>query len=206
MRLKDKNALVTAAGQGIGRASVLAYLREGASVLATDVNAKALASLQEEARALGALDRLRIQSLDVTDAAAIEALPKEAGPRPINVLFNCAGYVHAGSVLDCSEKDWQFAWEINVSSMFRLIRVLLPRMRDNGGGSIINMSSVVSSVKGVPNRFVYSATKAARDRAHQVGGGGFRRPGHPLQRHLSRHCRIAFAGRTHYGAGPARRP
>ncbi|MEJ0092237.1 MAG: SDR family oxidoreductase [Methylocella sp.] len=161
MRLKDKNALVTAAGQGIGRAAVLAYLREGANVLATDVNAKALASLQEEARALGAIDRLRIRSLDVTDAAAIEALPKETGPHPFNVLFNCAGYVHAGSVLDCSEKDWQFAWEINVSSMFRLIRVLLPGMRDNGGGSIINMSSVVSSVKGVPNRFVYSATKAA---------------------------------------------
>jgi 2-keto-3-deoxy-L-fuconate dehydrogenase len=161
MRMTGKNALVTAAGQGIGKATALAFLREGADVLATDINAGTLATLKEEASAGGLPDRLRTAVLDVTDAAAIAMLPGAAGSKPFNVLFNCAGYVHAGSVLDCTEAEWQSAWALNVGSMFRLIRTLLPGMRDAGGGSIVNMSSAASSVKGVPNRFVYGVTKAA---------------------------------------------
>lgn len=157
MRLKGKTALVTAAGQGIGRATALLFAREGAQVLATDINADALAALQAESG--GAL---RTQVLDVTDAAAIQALATaHAGPQAFDVLFNCAGYVHAGSIAECSERDWAFAWELNVTSMYRLIKALLPGMLARGGGSIINMSSAASSVKGVPNRFAYSTTKAA---------------------------------------------
>lgn len=157
MRLKGKTALVTAAGQGIGRASALRFAREGANVLATDINAEALDALRTEGGA-----QLHTRVLDVTDAGAIQALAAEySGAQAFDVLFNCAGYVHAGSIADCSERDWAFAWELNVTSMYRLIRALLPAMLAKGGGSIINMSSAASSVKGVPNRFVYSTTKAA---------------------------------------------
>jgi 2-keto-3-deoxy-L-fuconate dehydrogenase len=151
-RLAGKTAFVTAAGQGIGRATALAFAREGARVIATDINDALLESLRAECRC----DTLK---LDVTNAAAIaEAARAHAG---VNVLFNGAGYVHAGSVLECSEEDWNFAFELNVRSMYRTIKAFLPGMLAAGGGSIINMSSAASSLKGVPNRFVYATTKAA---------------------------------------------
>ena len=152
MRLQGKRILVTAAGQGIGRASAMMFAKEGAQVLATDVNTEALASLAETAG-------IRTLRLDVTDANAITVLAREEAA--FDALFNCAGFVHHGSILECSEEDWAFSWQLNVTSMYRLTRALLPKMLDNGGASIINMASAASSVKGVPNRFVYGATKAA---------------------------------------------
>ena len=150
-RLAGKTALVTAAAQGIGRATAEAFAREGAKVVATDVNDKALAALP------AVIEKRR---LDVTDAGAIEALARELGA--LDVLFNCAGYVHQGTILDCAEKDWDFSFALNVRSMYLVIRAFLPAMLASGkGGSIINMSSVVSSLKGAPNRFAYGATKAA---------------------------------------------
>jgi 2-keto-3-deoxy-L-fuconate dehydrogenase len=143
---------VTAAGQGIGRAVALAFVREGARVTATDINADALATLAGETGCV-------TQLLDVTDAAAVKAAAAAHGP--VNVLFNGAGYVHAGTVLDCSEADWDFAFTLNVRSQFRLIQAFLPGMLQAGGGSIINMASVAGSIKGAPNRFVYGTTKAA---------------------------------------------
>jgi len=148
-RLKGKRAVVTAAGQGIGRAFAEAFHREGADVLATDINEKALASLAGIATC----------RLDVTDGAAVAALAAELGA--IDVLANCAGYVHQGTILDCAEKDWDFSFDLNVKSMYRMIRAFLPAMLEKGGGSIVNVASVASSVKGVANRFVYSASKAA---------------------------------------------
>ena len=152
MRLQGKRILVTAAGQGIGRASAMMFAKEGAQVLATDVNTEALASLAETAG-------IRTLRLDVTDANAIAVLARDEAA--FDALFNCAGFVHHGSILECSEDDWAFSWQLNVTSMYRLTRALLPKMLDNGGASIINMASAASSVKGVPNRFVYGATKAA---------------------------------------------
>jgi 2-keto-3-deoxy-L-fuconate dehydrogenase len=154
MRLQNKRALITAAGQGIGRASAIAFAREGAEVLATDVNPAALAALQAEG-----ISGLKTSILDVTDPHAFEAVRNEAAP--FNVLFNCAGVVHAGSVLASSEQDWEKAWQLNVASMVHLCRAILPGMIAAGGGSIINMSSVASSIKGVADRCVYATTKAA---------------------------------------------
>lgn len=152
-RLEGKMAIITAAAQGIGKATARAFLAEGARVLATDIDAKALEVLKSEE------PRIETMPLDVRDGAAILRLAEE---RPaFDVLFNCAGFVHAGSILDCPEKDWDFAFDLNVKSMYRMIRAFLPKMLDRGRGSIINMSSVASSVKGVPNRFAYSTTKAA---------------------------------------------
>jgi 2-keto-3-deoxy-L-fuconate dehydrogenase len=152
-RLLGKHCLVTAAGAGIGRASALAYAREGGRVIAADINAHALQSLADEHPAI------RAAPLDVTDAAQITALI-DSTPR-IDVLFNCAGYVHAGSILDTSVSEWQRSFAINVDSMFYLCKAVLPGMLARGRGSIINMSSVASSVKGVANRFAYGTTKAA---------------------------------------------
>ncbi|MEE2976263.1 MAG: SDR family oxidoreductase [Pseudomonadota bacterium] len=152
MRLQGKRILVTAAGQGIGRASAMMFAREGAQVLATDINAEALNTLAETAG-------VRTLRLDVTDATAVALLAREEAA--FDALFNCAGFVHHGSILECSEDDWAFSWQLNVTSMYRLTRALLPKMLDNGGASIINMASAGSSVKGVPNRFVYGSTKAA---------------------------------------------
>lgn len=157
MRLQGKRILVTAAGQGIGRASALMFAKEGAQVLATDINQSTLDEIAALARADGVA--LVLQRLDVTDAKAVAALAQSGSH--FDVLFNCAGYVHHGSILDCSEQDWQFSWDLNVSSMYRMIRALLPGMLAQGGGSIINMASAASSVKGVPNRFAYGTTKAA---------------------------------------------
>ena len=151
-RLAGKTALVTAAGQGIGRATAEAFAREGASVIATDINADLLADL-------GRVPGVTAKRLDVTDANAVNALAHEIGA--INVLFNGAGYVHAGTILDCDEAAWDFSFDLNVRSMYRLIRATLPGMLAQGQGSIINVSSAASSIKGVPNRFVYATTKAA---------------------------------------------
>ncbi len=158
MRLEGKRALVTAAGQGIGRATALAFAREGADVLATDIDPDALAGLRADAAG-----GLRTGVLDVTDAAAVLALASAHADANggFDVLFNCAGIVHDGSILDCSAQDWATAWELNVTSMFRLVQGLLPGMLARGGGSIVNMASVASSVKGVPSRFAYGTTKAA---------------------------------------------
>jgi 2-keto-3-deoxy-L-fuconate dehydrogenase len=152
-RLAGKTALITAAGQGIGRATSIAFADEGANVWATDVNEVALNALAS------ARPEIRTRRLDVRDSAAVEALASELGA--IDVLFNCAGFVHHGTILDCAEKDWDFSFDLNVKSMYRTCRAFLPAMLQVGRGSIINMSSGASSVKGVPNRFVYSATKAA---------------------------------------------
>ncbi|MGC8523612.1 MAG: SDR family oxidoreductase [Acidibrevibacterium sp.] len=150
-RLAGKTAFVTAAAQGIGRASALAFAAEGARVIATDVNEAKLADLKA--------DNLSTKRLDVMDPAAIIALAAETGA--IDILFNCAGFVHQGSILDATEEEWQFAFDLNVRSMFRLIRAFLPGMLAQGAGSIINMASAVGSLKGAPNRFVYGASKAA---------------------------------------------
>ena len=152
-RLQGKTAFITAAGQGIGRAIVEAFVREGATVFATDINA---ALLQAVAQATGCQTRL----LDVTDAAAVRAAAAEVGP--VNVLVNAAGFVHAGTVLDCTEAEWDFGFNLNVRAQFRTIQAFLPGMlAAAGGGSIINIASVAGSIKGAPNRFVYGATKAA---------------------------------------------
>lgn len=152
MRLKGKTALVTAAGQGIGRASVLAMAAEGAQVLATDVNAELLESY-------AGVTNVTTARLDVTDKAAIEALAASIGP--LNVLFNCAGVVHNGSILQATDDEWDFAFNLNVRAQFWMIQSVLPKMLAAGGGSIINMSSVCSSLKGLPNRFIYGTSKAA---------------------------------------------
>ena len=151
-RLRGKTALVTAAAQGIGRATALALAREGASVIATDVNEAKLAEL-------GATPGIEVRRLDVTDDAAVSALAA-AVPAP-HVLVNCAGFVHHGTILECRPEDWEHSFRLNVRSMYVVTRAVLPRMIDRGGGAIVNIASVASSVKGVPNRFVYGATKAA---------------------------------------------
>jgi 2-keto-3-deoxy-L-fuconate dehydrogenase len=151
-KLEGKVALVTAAAQGIGRATAELYAREGAMVWATDINAEKLAELAN-------MTSINTRRLDVRDGNAVGALVAEIGR--IDVLFNCAGIVHNGTILDCSEADWDFAFDLNAKSMFRTIRAVLPGMLEHGAGAIVNMSSVASSVKGVPSRFAYTASKAA---------------------------------------------
>ena len=152
-RLKNKRILVTAAGQGIGRAAALAMAAEGAEVFATDINPEGLAQLKSEATGT-----LEIFELDVRSEASVVAGVALAQP---DVLFNCAGFVHNGTVLEASDEDWDFAFDLNVRSMLRTVRAALPGMLERGSGSIINMSSACSSVIGAPNRFVYGTTKAA---------------------------------------------
>jgi len=148
-RLAGKRCLITAAGQGIGRACAERFTEEGAEVLAADINAAALATLAG----------VRILRLDVTDAPATLAL--FAAEPAFDVVLNVAGVVHQGSILDCGEDDWALSWNLNVTAMYRICRAALPGMLANGGGAIVNMASVASSIKGVPNRFAYGATKAA---------------------------------------------
>jgi 2-keto-3-deoxy-L-fuconate dehydrogenase len=151
--LAGKTAIVTAAAQGIGRASALALARAGATVHATDIALEKLAGLAAEPGvSIGKLDVL--SAPDIAEFAA-------GYPEGVDILFNCAGVVHAGTILECTEAEWAFALDLNVTAMFRMIRAFLPGMIARGGGSIINMSSVASSVKGVPNRFAYQASKAA---------------------------------------------
>src|SRR5207244_12044964 len=151
-RLSGKTACFTAAAQGMGQAAALAFAREGARVWATDMNAQALKSIDGK-------DGIRTRVLDVTDEAAIERVAREVGD--IDVLFNCAGIVHNGTILDTKPKDWDLAFAVNVKSMYLVSRAFIPGMLKKGRGSIINMASVASSIKGLPNRFVYGASKAA---------------------------------------------
>jgi 2-keto-3-deoxy-L-fuconate dehydrogenase len=152
-RLAEKSALITAAGQGIGRATALRFASEGAQVWATDINQGALDTLAAEH------PRITPRLLDVRNTASVQALAEELGP--LDILFNCAGFVHQGDIFACSQRDWELSFDINVTSMYRTCQAFLPAMVAKGKGSIINMSSVVSSVKGAANRFVYGTTKAA---------------------------------------------
>ena len=152
LSLENKRVLITAAGQGIGRASALAFRRAGASVVATDINADALKSLNAESG-------IETRVLDVLKDDAVAAAVAETGP--FDVLFNCAGFVHAGSILDMPDKDLDFAFDLNVRAMVRTIRAVLPAMLEKKDGAIVNMASVASSMKGVPNRAAYTITKAA---------------------------------------------
>jgi 2-keto-3-deoxy-L-fuconate dehydrogenase len=149
--LSGKTAFVTAAGQGIGRATAQAFAAAGATVIATDVDTAKLSGLES--------GLISTRVLNVLDLAAISAAAQDAGP--IDILFNCAGIVHQGTVLEATESDWSFAFDLNCRSMFRTMQAFLPGMLARGQGSILNMASVASSVKGVPNRFIYSASKAA---------------------------------------------
>jgi len=152
-RLAGKTALITGAGQGIGRATALRFAEEGARVWATDINQAALDALATEHPGITA------RLLDVRSRAAVQALADEGGA--LDILFNCAGYVHQGDILACTPEDWAFSIDINVTSMYRTCHAFLPAMLQRGRGNIINMSSIVSSLKGTPNRFVYGTTKAA---------------------------------------------
>ena len=152
-RLQNKNILLTAAAQGIGHASLLRFLEEGATVWATDIKLKPLEALNYSEQ------QLKVRKLDVCDPDSIAKLIEKIGTN--DVLINCAGIVHSGTILECTENDWDMAFEINVRSMYRLSKIIIPRMVSNGRGVIINMASVASSVKGIPNRFVYGTSKAA---------------------------------------------
>jgi 2-keto-3-deoxy-L-fuconate dehydrogenase len=147
-RLRERTAVLTAAGAGIGRATAEAFAAEGARVIATDLDPKALEGLAGETH-----------KLDVRSTEAVDALAREVGP--IDILFNCAGYVHHGSVLECSDADWDFSFDLNVKSMHRTIKAFLPGMLEKGRGSIVNIASGASSVRGIANRYVYGASKAA---------------------------------------------
>ncbi len=147
-RLSGKVALLTAAAAGIGRATAQAFAREGARVIATDIDVDGLKGLEADRR-----------KLDARSSEAVQALARDIGA--IDVLFNCAGFVHHGTVLDCSDADWDFSFDLNVKSMHRTIRAFLPGMLEKGAGSIVNIASGASSVRGIPNRYVYGASKAA---------------------------------------------
>ena len=152
-RLEGKKIIVTAAGQGIGKATAIAFHNEGAHVIATDLNEKTLADLNKE------YPNIKIKTLDSTDNKALLDFVKTLDE--VNVLFNAVGFVHHGTILDCEEKDWDFSFDVNIKSMYFMCRAILPLMVKQNGGSIINVSSIASSLKGLPNRFVYGASKAA---------------------------------------------
>ena len=152
-RLEGKKIIVTAAGQGIGKATAIAFHNEGANVTATDLNDKTLADLNKE------YPNIKVQTLDSTDNKAILEFVKNLDK--VDVLFNAVGFVHHGTILDCEEKDWDFSFDVNIKSMYFMCKAILPLMIKQNGGSIINISSIASSLKGLPNRFVYGASKAA---------------------------------------------
>jgi 3-hydroxybutyrate dehydrogenase len=152
-KLENKNIIVTAAGQGIGRATAIAYSKEGANVTATDINENTLKSLNEE------FSNIKVSTLDSTDNDAIKDFCSKIDKT--DVLFNAVGYVHHGSIIECEEKDWNFSFDVNVKSMYFMIKAILPKMIKQNKGNIINISSIVSSLRGLPNRFAYGATKAA---------------------------------------------
>ena len=182
-RLAGKAALLTAAGAGIGRATAEAFAREGARVIATDIDVAGLKGLDAETR-----------KLDVRSNEAVEALAREIGP--IDILFNCAGFVHHGTVLNSSDADWDFSFDLNVKSMHRTIRAFLPGMLEKGEGSIVNIASGASSVRGIPNRYVYGASKAAVIGLTKSVAADFIRKRRALQRHLPRHDREPVARRA----------
>ena len=152
-RLEGKKIVVTAAGQGIGKATAIAFHNEGAHVIATDLNDKTLADLNKE------YPNIKVKTLDSTDNNAILDFVKTLDE--VNVLFNAVGFVHHGTILDCEEKDWDFSFDVNIKSMYFMCKAILPLMVKQNGGSIINVSSIASSLKGLPNRIVYGASKAA---------------------------------------------
>jgi 3-hydroxybutyrate dehydrogenase len=152
-RLENKNIIVTAAGQGIGKATAIAFHNEGANVTATDLNEKTLTDLNKE------FPKIKIFTLDSTDNNAIKKFSNSMNK--VDVLFNAVGFVHNGSILDCEEKDWDFSFNVNIKSMYFMCKAIVPKMLAQKKGSIINVASVASSLKGVPNRFVYGASKAA---------------------------------------------
>ena len=152
-RLENKNIVVTAAGQGIGRATAIVFHNEGANVIATDINDKTLETLNKE------YPNIKVKNLDSTNKQAIEKF--SASLNKVDVLFNAVGFVHHGTILDCDEKDWDFSFDVNVKSMYFMIKEILPKMIKQNKGNIINMSSIASSLRGLPNRFVYGTTKAA---------------------------------------------
>ena len=152
-RLKNKNIIVTAAGQGIGRATAIAFHHEGANVIATDLNKKTLQMLSAE------FPKIKTYTLDSTDKSAVQTFAKTL--EKVDVLFNAVGFVHHGTILDCEEKDWDFSFNVNVKSMYMMIKSIIPKMLNQNKGSIINISSIASSIKGLPFRFVYGASKAA---------------------------------------------
>ena len=152
-RLKNKKIVVTAAGQGIGKATAIAFYNEGANVTAIDINNKTLSNLKKE------YPKIKVQPLDVTNNNAILKFVKTLDQ--VDILFNAVGFVHHGSVLDCEEKDWDFSFDVNVKSMYFMCKAVLPLMVKQNGGNIINVSSCASSIKGFPNRFVYGASKGA---------------------------------------------
>jgi len=152
-RLENKDIIVTAAGQGIGKATAIAFHNEGANVTATDLNEKTLTDLKKE------FPKIKVSTLDSTDNAAIKTFADSMSK--VDVLFNAVGFVHHGTILDCEEKDWDFSFNVNIKSMYFMIKSIIPKMLDQKKGSIINIASVASSLKGVPNRFVYGASKAA---------------------------------------------
>ena len=152
-RLENKNIIVTAGGQGIGKATAIAFHNEGANVTATDLNEKTLTDLNKE------FPKIKVTTLDSTDNAAIKTFADSMSK--VDVLFNAVGFVHHGTILDCEEKDWDFSFNVNIKSMYFMIKSIIPKMLDQKKGSIINIASVASSLKGVPNRFVYGASKAA---------------------------------------------
>ena len=152
-RLKNKNIIVTAAGQGIGKATAIAFHNEGADVIATDLNEKTLKTLNEE------FPKIKVYTLDSTDNNAIQTFVKTY--EKVDVLFNAVGFVHHGTILDCEEKDWDFSFNVNVKSMYMMIKSIIPKMLEQNKGSIINVSSIASSIRGLPFRFVYGASKAA---------------------------------------------
>ena len=151
-RLENKNIVVTAAGQGIGRATAIVFHNEGANVIATDINDKTLETLNKE------YPNIKVKNLDSTNKQAIEKF--SASLNKVDVLFNAVGFVHHGTILDCDEKDWDFSFDVNVKSMYFMIKEILPKMIKQNKGNIINISSIVSSLRGLPNRFAYGATKA----------------------------------------------
>ena len=152
-RLQGKSAIVTAAGQGIGKATAITFHNEGAKVIATDINNKTLVDLNKE------YPDIKVKNLDSTDNVAIKNFVNEIDK--IDILFNAVGFVHHGTILDCEEKDWDFSFNTNIKSMYFMCKAVLPKMLEKDGGSIINVASVASSIKGLPNRFVYGASKAA---------------------------------------------
>jgi len=152
-RLENKNVLITAAGQGIGRATAIAFHNEGAKVYATDINDKTLKTLKEE------YSEIEIYNLDSTNKTAVEKYCSQI--KNIDVLFNAVGFVHHGTILECDEKDWDFSFNVNIKSMYLMAKSIIPKMIKQNKGSIINISSIASSLRGLPNRFVYGTTKAA---------------------------------------------